>query len=160
VDAEYQRGLSLARAGAWFEAHEAFETAWRAAAPEERDFFQGLVHVVVSRYQMGRGRPVATERQREKAQRRLAPYAPAYRGLDVSAILGALDGPEADLRQQLVEREVQPPAAIEEEQQAERDEDGAAPAADEGVVVAHPPERAHRVRERDAGEDERGAQAE
>ena len=63
----YQHGLALARAGAFFEAHEAFETAWRDCAAAERDFFQGLVHVVVSAYQRGRGKPVAAERQRAKA---------------------------------------------------------------------------------------------
>src|SRR3954468_5321676 len=44
----YQHGLELARAGRFFDAHEAFETAWRACPGDERDFFQGLVHVVVS----------------------------------------------------------------------------------------------------------------
>ena len=67
------RARARARAGEYFEAHEAFETAWRACATDERDFFQGLVHVVVSAYQRGRGRPVAAERQRVKALRRLAP---------------------------------------------------------------------------------------
>src|SRR4249919_3669299 len=42
----YQEGLRLARAGAYFDAHEAFESAWRTCPDEERDFFQGLVHVV------------------------------------------------------------------------------------------------------------------
>jgi predicted metal-dependent hydrolase len=116
VDAQYQRGLALARSGEWFEAHEAFELAWRGAAPEERDFFQGLVHVVVCAYQAGRGRPVATESQRAKALRRLGPYAPSHRGLDVAAILAALDRAETDFRQQLVEHGVQPPAAVEEEE--------------------------------------------
>ena len=105
VTGEYKRGLALARAGAYFEAHEAFETAWRACAGDERDFFQGLVHVVVSSYQRGRGRPVATESQRQKALRRLAPYAPRHRGLDVSALLAALQRAEPDLREQLVERD-------------------------------------------------------
>lgn len=121
----YQRGLALARAGAFFEAHEAFETAWRACAAEERDFFQGLVHVVVSAYQRGRGKPVAAERQRAKALRRLAAFTPTHRGLDVAAILGALERAEPDLRQHLVERDLQPPVAIEEEQQPEHDEGGA-----------------------------------
>jgi predicted metal-dependent hydrolase len=116
VEAQYQRGLALARSGEWFEAHEAFELAWRGAAPEERDFFQGLVHVVVCAYQAGRGRPVATESQRAKALRRLGPYAPSHRGLDVAAILAALDRAETDFRQQLVEHGVQPPAAVEEEE--------------------------------------------
>src|SRR5437764_9791364 len=76
VTASYGRGLRLGRIGAWFEAHEAFEEAWRAAAAEERDFFQGLVHVVVSAYQRERGKPVAAESQRQKALRRLVPFAP------------------------------------------------------------------------------------
>lgn len=122
VTAFYEQGLALARRGAFFEAHEAFEGAWRACAPEERDFFQGLVHVVVSAYQRDRGRPVARERQREKALRRLAAFAPAHRGLDVSLLLEALERAEADPREHLVERDAQPPVAVEEEQQPERDE--------------------------------------
>jgi uncharacterized protein len=80
-------GLALARAERYFEAHEAFEAAWRAAEPEERDFFQGLVHVVVAWYQGGRGNLVGCERQLEKAQRRLAAFAPRHRGIDVASLL-------------------------------------------------------------------------
>jgi predicted metal-dependent hydrolase len=117
VASEYQRGLSLARSGAWFEAHEAFEVAWRAADGDERDFFQGLVHVVVSAYQAGRGKPVAAARQREKALRRLAAFSPVHRALDVERVLAALDRADTDFRHQLVERRGEPPAAVEEEQE-------------------------------------------
>jgi predicted metal-dependent hydrolase len=116
VSSEFQRGLALARAGEFFAAHEAFETAWRAAGSDERDFFQGLVHVVVSSYQAGRGKPVAAERQRTKALRRLAPYTPAHRGIDVAQLLAALERAEPDLRHQIVERDVEPVAPPEEEQ--------------------------------------------
>ncbi len=85
MEAAFKRGLEAIRAGRYFEAHEELEDAWRAAPPEERDFFQGLVHVAVAWYQAGRGRPVATARQLEKAARRLAPFAPAHRGVDVAA---------------------------------------------------------------------------
>ena len=122
VAAEYKRGLELARGAAYFEAHEAFETAWRAAAPGERDFFQGLVHAVVYAYQAGRGKTIGAERQREKALRRLGPYAPAHRGLDVERLLAALVRAEPDLREHLVERDPQPPVPVEEEQQAEGDQ--------------------------------------
>jgi predicted metal-dependent hydrolase len=105
VTLEYKRGLRLARSGEFFEAHEAFELAWRACDPEERDFFQGLVHVVVSAYQRGRARPVAAESQRQKALRRLAAFAPQHRGLDVGALLAALDRSEPDPREQLIERD-------------------------------------------------------
>jgi uncharacterized protein len=122
VTREYKRGLALAQAGEWFEAHEAFELAWRAAPPAERDFFQGLVHAVVFAYQTGRGRPVGAERQRAKALRRLAPYRPAHRGLDLEPLLAALERAEPDLREELVQRDAEPPVAMEEEQQAEGDE--------------------------------------
>ena len=94
----YQHGLTLARAGSYFDAHEEFETAWRACSLGERDFFQGLVHVVVSAYQAGRGKPVAAERQRLKAIRRLEPFTPAHRGLDVAGLLAGLERAEPDLR--------------------------------------------------------------
>ena len=83
----YKRGLENLREGRFFEAHEELELVWRAAAPEERDFYQGLVHVAVAWYQAGRGRPVATASQLEKAARRLAPFAPAHRGVDVAGVL-------------------------------------------------------------------------
>ncbi len=87
MEAPYKRGLEALRAGRYFEAHEELEEAWRAAPAEERDFFQGLVHVAVAWYQAGRGRPVATGRQLEKAARRLTPFAPVYRGVDVASVL-------------------------------------------------------------------------
>jgi hypothetical protein len=118
----FRRGLALARAGEYFASHEAFEQAWRLAEPQDRDFFQGLVHAVVYAYQSGRGREVGAARQREKALRRLAAYAPAHRGLDLERLLAALGAGETDLREHLVERDPKPPVAVEEEEQAEHDE--------------------------------------
>jgi predicted metal-dependent hydrolase len=80
-------GLELMRGGEYFAAHEELEEAWRAAEPEERDFYQGLVHVAVAWYQAGRGNRVGCERQLEKAARRLGPYAPEHCGVDVASIL-------------------------------------------------------------------------
>ena len=87
----YKQGLECIRAGRYFEAHEELENAWRAAAPEERDFYQGLVHVAVAWYQAGRGRPVATASQLEKAARRLAAFAPSHRGVDVVDLLAQVE---------------------------------------------------------------------
>ncbi len=84
--AGYERGLRLLEIGRWFEAHEAFEQAWRASESSERDFFQGLVHVAVAWYQAGRANRVGCERQLEKAGRRLAPFDPVHRGLDVAEL--------------------------------------------------------------------------
>jgi predicted metal-dependent hydrolase len=97
MEAAYKRGLAEIRAGRYFEAHEELEEAWRAAPAEERDFFQGLVHVAVAWYQAGRGRPVATGRQLEKATRRLAPFAPAHRGVDVDDLLAKVAAAQAQV---------------------------------------------------------------
>ena len=91
MEAPFKRGLEAIRAGRYFEAHEDLEEAWRAARAEERDFFQGLVHVSVAWYQAGRGRPAATGRQLEKAERRLASFAPVYRGVDVASVLAQVE---------------------------------------------------------------------
>ena len=133
IEQSLAEGLALARSGRYFEAHEAFEDAWRAAQPDERDFFQGLVHVVVAWYQDGRGNETGCRRQLEKAARRLAAYAPQHRGVDVASLLdqvarappGAmppLDVAEAERVERLAQADVQPPLAMEEEQQSERDE--------------------------------------
>jgi uncharacterized protein len=116
VAGHYQDGLGLALRGEWFEAHESFEAAWRACDEAERDFFQGLVHVVVSAYQRGRGKPIAAESQRLKALRRLAAFAPAHRGIDVAGLLAALERSEPDLREHLVHAVTQPGVSVEEEQ--------------------------------------------
>jgi hypothetical protein len=89
-ESEYRTGVELIRAGEYFAAHEELELAWRAAPAEERDFFQGLVHVAVAWYQAGRGRRIGTERQLAKAVRRLTPYAPAHRGLELAPLLEQL----------------------------------------------------------------------
>ena len=88
---QLRAGLSLIRAGRFFEAHEELELAWRAAPADERDFYQGLVHVAVAWYQAGRVNAVGTARQLGKATRRLAPFAPAHLGVDVADVLAQVE---------------------------------------------------------------------
>ena len=95
VSADLDSGLDLARRGEYFAAHEALEDAWRASDPAEKDFFQGLVHVVVAWYQAGRGNRVGFERQLEKAARRLGPFAPEHRGVDVAVLLRQVESAQA-----------------------------------------------------------------
>jgi predicted metal-dependent hydrolase len=86
------------RSGAYFEAHEALEDAWRAAEPAEKDFYQGLVHFTVAWYQAGRGNRVGCERQLAKAERRLAPFAPTHRGIEIEAVLEQVRSAAAAVR--------------------------------------------------------------
>jgi 8-oxo-dGTP pyrophosphatase MutT (NUDIX family) len=87
VEDELTRGLKQIHRGEYFEAHETLEDVWRAAAGEEKDFFQGLVHVAVAWYQAGRGNRYGCERQLAKAARRLGPFAPEHRGVAVELLL-------------------------------------------------------------------------
>jgi uncharacterized protein len=95
VSTDLADGLDLARRGEYFAAHEALEDAWRASDSREKDFFQGLVHVVVAWYQAGRGNRVGFERQLEKAARRLGPFAPEHRGVDVTVLLRQVESAQA-----------------------------------------------------------------
>jgi predicted metal-dependent hydrolase len=88
INADLERGLALIDAEEFFAAHEALEDAWRSAPAEERDFFQGLVHIAVAWYHARTtGRSRACESQLGKAARRLIPFTPSYRGLDVADLL-------------------------------------------------------------------------
>jgi uncharacterized protein len=91
----YKAGLEHIRAERFFEAHEELEIAWRAADPEERDFYQGLVHVAVAWYQAGRGNTVGATRQLEKGLRRLERYEPEHRGIDVASVRRQLQAAQA-----------------------------------------------------------------
>jgi uncharacterized protein len=91
IDERFERGLALMRGRSYFEAHEELELAWRGADPAERDFFQGLVHVTVAWYQAGRQNRTGCTRQLEKAARRLGPFAPVHRGVDLADMLGQVE---------------------------------------------------------------------
>ena len=119
-EAGFRRGVALIRAGEYFAAHEELELAWRAAPRAERDFCQGLVHVAVAGYQAGRGRQIGTERQLQKAIRRLTPYAPAHRGLELDSLLEqlrrALQVAEADRLEDTVRIDLHPVELVEEQE--------------------------------------------
>ena len=95
MEGAFKRGLAAIHEGRYFEAHEELEEVWSATPAEERDVVQGIVHVAVAWYQAGRGRPIATGRQLEKAMRRLTPFAPAHRGVDIAGVLAQLEAARA-----------------------------------------------------------------
>jgi predicted metal-dependent hydrolase len=90
-----EEGLELMRAERWFDAHEELEDEWREAPAAERDFLQGLVHVTVAWHHASRGNAPGASRQLAKAARRLGPYAPAHRGIDVARVLGQVEAAAA-----------------------------------------------------------------
>jgi hypothetical protein len=51
--------------------------------------------VVVAWYQAGRGNETGCSRQLEKAARRLTPFSPAHRDVDVAALLSQVEAAQA-----------------------------------------------------------------
>jgi len=98
-----EEGVGLMRDERWFDAHEALEDEWRDAPEPERDFLQGLVHVTVAWHHASRGNAPGASRQLEKATRRLGPYAPAHRGVDVSSVLGQVEAASARVSEGLLD---------------------------------------------------------
>jgi uncharacterized protein len=94
-EACFARGLEHLREARHYEAHDDLEIAWRVAPAEERAFLQGLVHVAVAWHHARHGNRSGCERQLEKAARRLAPYAPVHRGVDVGSVLAQIDAARA-----------------------------------------------------------------
>ena len=78
------------------------------------------MHVAVAWYQAGRGRQIGTERQLAKAIRRLTPYAPAHRGLDLDSLLAqlrvALEVAEANRLEHAVRVDLDAVELVEEQQ--------------------------------------------
>jgi hypothetical protein len=82
--AEAQRLLD---AGMPFHAHEILEGTWKAAAPAERDLWQGLAQLAVGYTHLLRGNPSGATTLLQRARRRIALYAddPPY-GVDVEGL--------------------------------------------------------------------------
>ena len=98
-----EEGLALMRSERWFDAHEELEVEWREAPAGERDFLQGLVHVTVAWHHAARGNARGAAGQLEKAARRLGPYAPEHRGVDVARVLGQVSAARARIEAGLLD---------------------------------------------------------
>ncbi len=70
--------------GAFWEAHERLEQAWRR---NHSGFYKGLILLASAFVHAARGNLHGVQAQLAKAARELAPYAPAYLGQDVAALV-------------------------------------------------------------------------
>jgi len=93
-DRAYLFGIDLYHAGYLWEAHEAWEGAWRASPdPVQREFLQGLIQVAAGLLQAHVGRTRGARKLARSAHERLARVAarhPRYMGLDVAALAQGL----------------------------------------------------------------------
>jgi hypothetical protein len=71
-----REGMRLYNAGRFWEAHEAWEAVWRAAPPQERRCWQGLIQAAAAMLHRERGNAHGFATLGEAAIEKLAPPAP------------------------------------------------------------------------------------
>jgi predicted metal-dependent hydrolase len=92
----FEAGVAAYDRGDFFEAHELLEPAWMGTAePAERDLLQGLIKLAAAYVHGVRGNPLGIARNLRGARERLADAlgspAAAASGIDVAALVAAID---------------------------------------------------------------------
>ena len=90
VPDEIWRAAAQFNAGLFFECHEYLEDVWRAAPAPERAFYHGLVQAAAGCYHFEKDNAHGARTLIEKAIAKLAPYAPAYREVDLGIFIAGL----------------------------------------------------------------------
>ena len=88
ADRLFRRGVALFNGARYWHAHEAWETLWRAAPDEERDFYQGLIQVAAGLLHLQRRNLRGARNKLAEGLEKLHRYQPAYRGVFVNELIG------------------------------------------------------------------------
>jgi uncharacterized protein len=83
----FHRGVALFNGVRYWHAHEAWETLWRAAPDEERDFYQGLIMVAAGLLHLQRRNLRGARNKLSEGVARLRPYMPTHRGIFVDEVV-------------------------------------------------------------------------
>lgn len=97
ADELFQRGVALFNGVRYWHAHESWETLWRAAADEDRDFYQGLILVAAGLLHLQRRNMRGARNKLGEGIARLIPYEPAHRGIFVNELVSRARQLHADL---------------------------------------------------------------
>lgn len=85
-----RQGIVLIEAGAYFEAHEALELAWRETASPGRELYQGILQAAVTYLHLQRGNWEGARKVYRRALSHLQPWRPRCQGIDLEILLGHL----------------------------------------------------------------------
>ena len=87
---ELSEGLCCFRSGAFFAAHEHWESVWLTAQEPEKTFLQGLIQVAASFHHFQRGNRAGTVSLLRSALQRLNGYPEDFGGIAVAPLRVAL----------------------------------------------------------------------
>ena len=92
IDENHDLGLKHARAGRWFPAHEAWETAWKKARnTDEAELFKGLSQMGAGYVHLLRGNAHGAVTLLRRAAGRVGRYPAGTRGIDTARLAARLE---------------------------------------------------------------------
>lgn len=97
IDELFRKGVALFNGVRYWHAHEVWETLWRAAPEEERDFYQGLIQLAAGLLHLQRRGLRGARNKLAEGLARLRRYQPAHRGIFVNELVGRAERILADL---------------------------------------------------------------
>lgn len=89
--AALRRGAGHLQGGEQFAAYRAFAEASAGAVGEDRELARGLVHLAAASYKRRLRDERGCARQLEHARRRLGPFLPTARGIDIASLLDRVE---------------------------------------------------------------------
>jgi hypothetical protein len=84
----FRRGVAHFNGARYWHAHEEWETLWRAAPDEERDFYQGLIKVAAGLLHLERRNLRGARTKLGEGLRQLRRFTPVHGGIVVAELVG------------------------------------------------------------------------
>jgi uncharacterized protein len=88
ADRLFREGVALFNGVRYWHAHEAWETLWRSAPDDARDFYQGLIQVAAGLLHLQRRNVRGARNKLHEGLEKLRRYEPAYEGIFVNELIG------------------------------------------------------------------------
>ena len=88
AERHFREGVALFNGVRYWHAHEAWETLWRAAPEDERDFYQGLIQVAAGLLHLQRRNLRGARTKLAEGLARLERYQPVHQGVLVNELIG------------------------------------------------------------------------
>lgn len=102
-------GVDHFNAGRFFQAHEAWETAWHPSPEPEREFWQGITQVAVGFTHHGRGNPTGAVTLLRRGAGKIESYGERFHGFPAAAVAAAASRAADRIDVEGVEADVEPP---------------------------------------------------
>ncbi len=86
IPAAFGDAVQLFNEREFFACHDVLEELWGATLGEDRDFYQGMLHVAVSLFHLSEGNPAGARKMHVSSLKYLASYGDQFYGIDLSQL--------------------------------------------------------------------------